>query len=493
MSTSALVGIDIGTSSAKGIAIDPGSGAVLATAESSFAVSSPQPGWMEQHPDQWVTATDEVLDHLRSEVTELLGIGFSGQMHGLVCLDAAGSVIRPAILWNDQRSAPQCEALESGSGLDRLVRLTGNRALPGFTAPKLLWMREREPDAYARIRRICLPKDYVRDRLTGGHRCDVADASGTLLLDVGRRRWSGELLAELGIPAEWLPDLTESGDAVGTVAGVPVAAGAGDQAAAAVGGGIIGPGPLSVVLGTSGVVLAATDRFLADPEGRVHAFCHAAPNRWFVMGVMLAAAGSLAWFHDTLLPGVAYDAMLAEAESVPPGCDGLVFLPYLAGERTPHFDPQARGAFFGLTLGHDRGALTRAVLEGVAFALRDCLDTVRATGAVAERGRVSGGGSRSRLWLRTVASALEVPIEIMATDQGSAFGAALLGGVAAGVYRDVEQAAAACVRVTAVVDPVPAWIEPYREARSRFRDGYPALRSITSRPAGSPEPPSGAR
>ena len=280
------------------------------------------------------------------------------------------------------------------------------------------------------------------------------------------------------------PDIAEYHRIYGTLCG---------QAAAAVGGGIIGPGPLSVVLGTSGVVLAATDRFLADPEGRVHAFCHAAPNRWFVMGVMLAAAGSLAWFHDTLLPGVAYDAMLAEAESVPPGCDGLVFLPYLAGERTPHFDPQARGAFFGLTLGHDRGALTRAVLEGVAFALRDCLDTVRATGAVAERGRVSGGGSRSRLWLRTVASALEVPIEIMATDQGSAFGAALLGGVAAGVYRDAEQAAAACVRVTAVVDPVPAWIEPYREARSRFRDGYPALRSITSRPAGSPEPPSGAR
>jgi xylulokinase len=481
MSSSALVGIDIGTSSAKGIAIDPASGKVLATAESSYPVSSPRPGWMEQHPDLWVAATGEVLDRLRSEVTELLGIGFSGQMHGLVCLDAAGKVIRPAILWNDQRSAPQCAALESGAGLERLVQLTGNRALPGFTAPKLLWMREREPDAYARIRRISLPKDYVRDQLTGGHRCDVADASGTLLLDVSRRRWSSELLAKLAIPVAWLPELTESCDPVGTLGGVPVAAGAGDQAAAAVGGGIIGAGPLSVVLGTSGVVLAGTDRFLADPEGRVHAFCHAAPNRWLVMGVMLAAAGSLAWYRDTLLPGVAYDTMLDEAEAVPPGCEGLVFLPYLAGERTPHFDPQARGAFCGITLGHGRGALTRAVLEGVAFALRDCLDTVRATGAVAERGRVSGGGSRSRLWLRTVASVLEVPIEIMATDQGSAFGAALLGGVAAGVYRDVEQAASACVRVNDVIDPVPAWIEPYREARSRFRDCYPALRSVASR------------
>ena len=484
MSSSALVGIDIGTSSAKGVAVDPASGRVLAGAEFSYPLSSPHPGWMEQHPQEWLTAAQLVLDSLKAEVTEILGIGFSGQMHGLVCLDAAGEVIRPAILWNDQRSAPQCAALESGGGRDRLVRLTGNRALPGFTAPKLLWMREREPAAYARIRQISLPKDYVRDRLTGGHRSDVADASGTLLLDVRERRWSGELLAELGIPLSWLPDLAESGDAVGMVEGVPVAAGAGDQAAAAVGGGITGPGPLSVVLGTSGVVLAATDRFLADGEGRVHAFCHAAPDRWLVMGVMLAAAGSLAWFHETLLPGVNYDAMLEEAESVPPGCDGLTFLPYLAGERTPHFDPDARGAFCGLSITHGRGALTRAVLEGVAFALRDCLDTVRDVGATAERGRVSGGGSRSRLWLTTVASVLELPIEVMATDQGSAFGAALLGGVAAGVYRDVDQAAAACVRVTDVIDPVSAWIEPYRELRARFRDYYPALRSVSMRGPG---------
>jgi xylulokinase len=439
---------------------------------------------MEQHPQEWLTAVQLVLDSLKADVTEVLGIGFSGQMHGLVCLDAADEVIRPAILWNDQRSAPQCAALEAGGGRDRLVRLTGNRALPGFTAPKLLWMRESEPAAYARIRQISLPKDYVRDRLTGGHRSDVADASGTLLLDVSERHWSGELLAELGIPLSWMPDLVESGDAVGTIEGVRVAAGAGDQAAAAVGGGITGPGPLSVVLGTSGVVLAATDRFLADGEGRVHAFCHAAPDRWLVMGVMLSAAGSLAWYHDTLLPGVDYDAMLEEAESVPPGCDGLTFLPYLAGERTPHVDPDARGAFVGLSVTHGRGALTRAVLEGVAFGLRDCLDTVRNVGATAERGRVSGGGSRSRLWLKTVASVLELPIEVMATDQGSAFGAALLGGVAAGVYRDVDQAADACVRVTDVIDPVSAWIEPYREARARFRDYYPALRSVSRRGPG---------
>src|ERR1700680_4713031 len=425
MSPAALVGTDIGTTSAKGIAIDPKSGDVLATAESGYPVSSPHAGWMEQPPEAWVTAAQEVLAGLRTGAPEILGIGFSGQMHGLVCLDAVGTVIRPAILWNDQRSAPQCAALEAGSGRDRLIRLTGNRALPGFTAPKLLWMRENEPAAFARISRICLPKDYVRDRLVGGHRSDVADASGTLLLDVGERRWSSELLAELEIPASWLPELVESPDAVGKLDGVTVAAGAGDQAAAAVGGGIIGPGQLSVVLGTSGVVLAGTDRFLTDGDGRVHAFCHAAPGRWLVMGVMLSASGSLAWYHDTLLPGGAYDAMLGEAESVPPGSEGLVFLPYLAGDRTPHADPLARGAFCGLSVTHGRGALTRGVLEGVAFALRDCLDVVSGVGVDATRGRVSGGGSRSRLWLEIVASALEMPLEKKTLDKGRGFGAEL--------------------------------------------------------------------
>jgi xylulokinase len=478
MSSGALVGIDIGTSSAKGLAVDPESGRVLATVECEYPVRSPHVGWSEQAPDLWVKAAEDVLDGLRAAAPEMLGIGFSGQMHGLVCLDVDGAVIRPAILWNDQRSAPQCEALESGDGKERLLRLTGNRALPGFTAPKVLWMRENEPAAYARIHRIALPKDYVRDQLIGGHRSDVADASGTLLLDVSRRQWSTELLEDLEIPLHWLPELAESPDAVGTLDGVAVAAGAGDQAAAAVGAGITRPGPLSVVLGTSGVVLAATDEYLADREGRVHAFCHAAPERWMVMGVMLSAAGSLAWYHNTLNPGMEYEALLGEAEGVAPGCDGLTFLPYLSGERTPHADPNARAAFCGLSITHGRGALTRAVLEGVAFALRDCLDTLSGAGAVPTRGRVSGGGSRSRLWLQIVASALELPLEIMATDQGSAFGAALLGGVAGGVYATLEEASAACVRVTEVVDPVASCIEPYREARRRFRDYYPALRSV---------------
>jgi xylulokinase len=271
MSSGALVGIDIGTSSAKGLAVDPDSGRVLATVEREYPVSSPHIGWSEQAPEDWISAARDVLAGLRAASPEILGIGFSGQMHGLVCLDAAGAVIRPAILWNDQRSAPQCHALEAGDGKARLLRLTGNRALPGFTAPKVLWMRENEPELYARIRRICLPKDYVRDQLIGGHRSDVADASGTLFLDVGERRWSTELLDDLEVPMAWLPELAESPDSVGSLDGVPVAAGAGDQAAAAIGAGITRPGPLSVVLGTSGVVLAATDAFLADREGRVHA------------------------------------------------------------------------------------------------------------------------------------------------------------------------------------------------------------------------------
>ena len=479
MSRGCVVGIDIGTTGTKGVAIDPTTGSVATTAQAEYPVRSPHPGWMEQDPDDWVAAAQTVLHRIRSEGVEILGLGLSGQMHGLVCLDAADRVIRPAILWNDGRSAPECSAIEAKLGRERLVQLSGNRALPGFTAPKLLWMRHHEPALYARIRRVALPKDYVRDALVGGHVSDVAEASGTLLLDVATRRWSAELLDEFEIPRSWLPDLAEGTDWVGSLDGVPVAAGGGDQAAAAVGAGILGSGPLSIALGTSGVVLAALDRFVAEEQGRVHAFCHAVPERWVVMGVMLAAAGSLAWYHDTLLPDSGYDQMVEEARSCPPGCEGLVFLPYLSGERTPHADPDARGAFVGLSLEHGRGSLTRAVLEGVAFGLADCLDSVRGVGVEAGRARASGGGARSRLWLQIIASVLELPVEVMGSEQGSAFGAALLGGVAAGVYANIVEAVTACVHVADVIDPVADWIGPYREVRRRFRSLYPALGSIT--------------
>jgi xylulokinase len=307
----------------------------------------------------------------------------------------------------------------------------------------------------------------------------VADASGTLLLDVARRRWSDEMVAALDLDRDWLPELRESPDLAGRTAdGVPVAAGAGDQAAGALGVGVDRPGPASIVLGTSGVVFAAEDRFAPDPEARVHTFCHAVPGAWHAMGVMLSAAGALAWLRDAVAPGAAFDELVAEAAAWPPTVEGLLFLPYLAGERTPYADPDARGAFAGLGLRHDRGALIRAVLEGVAFGLRDSLDLLRALDVEIEIGRVSGGGARSDEWLRIVASVLELPLERVAVDAGAAYGAALLGGVAAGIWPDVPTAVAATVRPGERIDPVPDWVEPYREQRERYRALYPALRAV---------------
>ena len=444
-------------------------------------MSTPRPGWSEQDPEEWWGASQSALAEV-SAGREVAGIGLSGQMHGLVALDASGAVIRPAILWNDQRTAEECAEIEARVGLERLIALTGNRALTGFTAPKLLWLRHHEPEAYARIARIMLPKDYVRLRLTGEWAIDASDASGTLLLDVERRDWSAEVLDALAIPAAWLPPVLESPERAGAsgasnslLQGIPVAAGAGDQPAAAVGVGATRPGTLSVVLGTSGVVLAPLPAYEHDAEARVHAFCHALPETWQAMGVMLSAAGSLQWLHDTLAGDVPFDALVAEAEAWGPGAEGLVFLPYLAGERTPHADPDARGAFVGLQLRHDRGALVRAVLEGVAFGLRDSLDLLRALGVDASVARVSGGGARSRLWLRIVASVLGVPLELAESEEGSAFGAALLGGVAAGVFADVHEAVAGCVRVADTVEPDPSWSAAYAEQHERYQALYPAL------------------
>jgi xylulokinase len=392
-------------------------------------------------------------------------------MHGLVTLDSSDAVIRPAILWNDQRTQAECDEIEALVGLDRLIELTGNRALTGFTAPKLLWLRKHEPDSYARIAHVLLPKDYVRLRLTGERAIDVADASGTLLLDVARRRWSSEVVDALELDPSWLPTVLESPAVSGvTPDGVPVAAGAGDQAAGALGVGVDRPGPLSVVLGTSGVVFAALPAYAADPQARVHAFCHAVPDTWHQMGVMLSAAGSLAWLRGVV--GGEFGALVSEAAAWEPGVEGLTFLPYLTGERTPHADANARGSFTGLSVRHDRGALVRAVLEGVACGLRDSFDLVGG----GSLGRASGGGARSDLWLSIVASVLELPLERVAVEEGAAYGAALLGGVAGGVWSDVGEAVAACVRTHGRVEPVAEWIEPYRELLARYRALYPALR-----------------
>jgi xylulokinase len=465
----AALGIDVGTSAVKVIAVSD-DGRVLERREVPYPLSTPRPGWSEQDPDDWWRATEQALEGLTDGVA---GIGLSGQMHGLVTLDAGDRPIRPAILWNDQRTGAECEEIERRVGFDRLVELTGNRALTGFTAPKLLWLREHEPGNYGRIAHVMLPKDYVRLRLTGERAIDVADASGTLLLDVARRRWSDDVLDALEVERDWLPAVLESPDVSGhTPAGVPVAAGAGDQAAGGLGVGVDRPGPLSVAMGTSGVVFAALPEYRADPEARVHAFCHAVPGAWHQMGVMLSAAGSLAWLRN--VTGGEFGELVAMAESWAPGAEGLTFLPYLTGERTPHADPDARGAFTGLQIRHDRGALVRAVLEGVACGLRDSFDLVGG----GERGRVSGGGARSELWLKIVASVLEIPLERLAVEEGAAYGAALLGGVAGGLWNDVHEAVAACVRTHSEVEPVPEWIEPYRALRARYRELYPALRGV---------------
>ncbi|MBV9805635.1 MAG: xylulokinase [Solirubrobacterales bacterium] len=475
---SALFGIDVGTSATKGVAIEP-DGTVLAREEAEYPLSTPRAGWAEQNPEDWWRATETVLTRLTETAGDAAGIGLSGQMHGLVALDSADRVLRPAILWNDQRTQTECDEIEETIGLDRLIELTGNRALTGFTAPKLLWLRHHEPDTYARIAKIALPKDYVRLRLTGEHATDVSDASGMLLLDVAKRRWSDDVLTLLDIDPGWLPKVLESPETSGKTSqkDTPVAAGAGDQAAGALGVGVDRPGPLSIALGTSGVVFAALEKFSADPQARVHAFCHAVPDAWHAMGVMLSAAGSLAWLRNVTAPNTPFDTLLEEADAWPPGTENLIFLPYLAGERTPHADADARGAFAGLSNRHDRGALVRAVLEGVAFGLRDSLDLIAELGAEPpERGRISGGGARSELWTQIVASILELPLERVAVDEGAAFGAAILGGVAGGVWPDVHAGVQATVRPRDPVEPVPDWIEPYKEQRERFQALYPALK-----------------
>jgi xylulokinase len=471
-----LVGLDVGTTGVKALRISA-EGEVLARAEEEYPLATPQPGWAEQDPEDWWRAAESALAQVRGD--GVAGIGLSGQMHGLVALDEAHRVLRPAILWNDQRTGEECAEIEALLGLRELVQLTGNRALPGFTAPKILWLRKHEPDVYARIAHVLLPKDYVRLRLTGERATDVADASGTLLFDVAGRQWSEEVVQALDIPGEWLPAALESPAVSGqTAAGVPVAAGAGDQAAGALGVGVDRPGPLSVVLGTSGVVFAALPGFATDADGRVHAFCHAVPDGWHAMGVMLSAAGSLVWLRSVVARGEPADEVVAEAQAWQPGVEGLTFLPYLAGERTPHVDPNARAAFTGLSLRHDRGALVRAVLEGVAFGLRDSLELLRELGVEPASARVSGGGARSELWLRIVASVLELPLERTAAEEGAAFGAALLSGVAAGVFADVHEAVAATVRVRETVEPEPDWVRPYAGAYERFRALYPALRPL---------------
>ena len=458
--TGVLVGLDVGTSAVKAVAISH-DGEVLGLAEEPYALSTPRPGWAEQEPDDWWRAAQAALARVPSGP-----VGLSGQMHGLVVLDEANRVIRPAILWNDGRTEAECAEIESLVGVERLVALTGNRALAGFTAPKLLWLRRHEPETYARIRRVLLPKDYLHLKLTGELATDVSDASGTLLFDVGKRTWSAEMCDALEVPGEWLPEALESTEM----------GGAGDQAAAALGVGIDRPGLVSVALGTAGIVFAVTPTYTPEEQARVHTFCHAVPCTWHAMGVMLSGGGSFAWVRDLL--GVEAAVLDEDAARWPAGTEGLLFAPYLSGERTPYSDPNARGAFTGLSLRHDRGAIARATMEGVAYGLRDSLELLRELGVDDAVGRISGGGSRSDLWTTIVASVLDLPLERTECDAGSAFGAALLAGVREGVFADTAEAVGRCVRVTERVEPDREWVAAYAANYQRYRTLYPALRPL---------------
>lgn len=486
-----LLGLDISTTGAKALLIDA-AGAVLGSATSPLTLSTPRPLWAEQSPADWWSGMATSIRRLLAEQAvpgaAIAAIGLTGQMHGLVLLDASGAVLRPAILWNDQRTGPQCDEMRRRLGRARLIQLTGNDALPGFTAPKVLWVQQHEPELYTQVRHLLLPKDYIRYRLTGDYAMDKADGAGTILFDLRARTWSPEMLEALEIPAEWLPPTFEGPAVAGVVsaaaaaetglaAGTPVVGGGGDQAAQAVGVGAVEPGVIALTLGTSGVVFATTPSALVEPEGRLHAFCHALPDRWHFMGVMLSAAGSLQWYRDSLAPELSFDDLLAEAAGVPAGSEGLLFLPYLTGERTPHPDPLARGAWVGLTLRHGRPHLTRALLEGVAFGLKDSFTLIQGAGLRSiGQVRASGGGVRSALWRQILADVLGVELALVNTTEGAAYGAALLAAVGAGCYPSVEQACQAVIQITGGATPDPVAAARYAALYPRYQALYPALR-----------------
>jgi xylulokinase len=488
---SLFLGIDISTTGAKALLINR-QGEVLSSATTRLSLSTPRPLWSEQEPEDWWQAVAASVRQalLQADVSgeAVSAVGLTGQMHGLVLLDKQKQVLRPAILWNDQRCADECDEIRRLVGRKRLIQLTGNDALTGFTAPKIVWVKNHEPEIFARARHVLLPKDFIRLKLTGSLAMDKADGSGTILFDLKSRSWSPEILDAVGIPSEWMPPTFEGQEVTGQVdshaaeatglrAGTPVVAGGGDQAAQAVGVGAVRPGIVALTLGTSGVVFATTESCLIEPEGRLHAFCHALPNRWHLMGVMLSAAGSLQWYKDALAPDATFDELMAEAASARAGSEGLIFLPYLSGERTPYPDPLARGAWVGLTLRHTRGYLTRSILEGVAFGLKDCFELIQSAGLGSiEQVRVSGGGAKSALWRQILADVLDAELVTVNTTEGAAYGAAILAGVGFGAWPDVETACSNLIRIGSRVSPDRERGALYGLMHDQYKELYPALR-----------------
>ena len=500
---SIVIGLDVGTSGAKAIAVNE-TGTVMASAVVEYPLHSPKPNWAEQDPADWKRAAFEALSQLAHapgiRAAEVKGLGLTGQMHGSVFLDASNRVLRPAILWCDQRTAKQCDDITAKIGAEKLIEMVCNPALTGFTAPKILWLRENEPQVYDKVRKVLLPKDYIRYELTGAFATDVADASGTLLFDVKNRAWHADLMSLLDIPRDFMPPAYEGPEVTGQLSaeaaaatglpkGIPVVAGGGDQAAGGVGCGIVRRGVISSTVGTSGVVFAFADSVCLDPKGRVHTFCHSVPGKWHVMGVMLSAGGSLRWFRDALCQNeksVAaetgadpYEYITAAAAKIPTGAEGLTFLPYLTGERTPHKDPYAKGAFVGLSLRHTRAHMARAVLEGVAFGMRDSLEIIREMGVEITQVRASGGGARSAVWRQIQADVNKAPLVLINVDEGPAYGAALLATVATGLYGSVEEACDATIRVVDSCAPdveharqYDAWFAEYQAAYHALAPGF---------------------
>lgn len=492
--TDHVIGLDVSTTATKAVLVDE-AGRVVATGVSEYSYQTPAPLWSEQDPTFWWEGTREAIRAALAaggvSGDRVAAVGLTGQMHGLVLLDVDGQILRPAILWNDQRTAKECDEIRALVGRDQFIAITGNDALTGFTAPKLLWVKNEEPEIYARIRHVLLPKDYVRFRLTSSYATDKAGASGTVLFDLANRTWSAEVMAALKINPSWLPSgfegpevtgyVTEEGArATGLAPGTPVVAGGGDQAASAVGTGAVREGVVALSLGTSGVVFVAGNAPRTEPDGRLHAFCHAVPRMWHLMGVMLSAAGSLRWFRDELACGESFEFLMAEAAAASPGAEGLVFLPYLTGERTPYPDPVARGAFVGLTVRHGRSHLVRSVIEGVSFGLRDGIELMKGMGVEVQQIRASGGGTKSELWRQVLADVLGAEIVTVTTAEGAAFGAAILAAVGAEWVETVGEACDAWVTVgQATVPGVDQ--DRYGELYEVYRELYPALRPFFDR------------
>ena len=488
-----FLGIDIGTSGAKAIVCDT-HGTIVASAVAEYPLYSPQPLWSEQHPsDWWNGAQQAVRDVVRAigDGQQIVGIGLTGQMHGSVFLDAQHQVIRPALLWNDQRTAAECAEITQRVGAERLIAIAGNPALTGFQAPKILWVRNHEPAHYARIAKVLLPKDYIRFLMSGTFGADVADAAGTLLIDLKQRDYSDEILRALDIPREWLPTVYEGpavtghlsttvATALGLKAGSPISAGGGDNSAAAIGTGIVRTGVVSSSIGTSGVVFAHSDQIALDPQGRLHTFCHSVPGAWHMMAVTLSAGGAFGWLRNTLRQSgaahLSYDDLTAAAAAVPAGAEGLVFLPYLTGERTPHLDPLARGAFVGLTSRHGIGHMARAVMEGITYSLRDGIDIMRALQVPITDVRATGGGGKSAFWRQMQADVFQAPVSTLAAEEGPAYGAALLAGVGTGHFADVNDAVARCVRVVTTTQPDVTQAAVYDRVYPIYRRLYTQLR-----------------